>query len=468
MLSFGIRSSRLQRRLALWLVSLLALASVHAQPVEIAGTLPEDYLPGLKTILHGAWQQSPQTIEKALELAQQEASTYLLNAERLPRLAAWADFASNETAISGNNASRTRDNGLFYRVELSQSLFRWGELTHKTALGRLNVLLAEKNYAEAYRSLAHTLRQSYMDLIARKLTLRAARFRYRMAEDELKVARGNLERGTVAPGFVSGKELDVNEHQVQLAGQEEEFAAALRAFARLAGLKEFSEESLPNELARPAYSPALAKTILAGVLRDGGKFTFEAELNALRAQQADLNYRIARVRLLPKFDAAGIYSLQNLTTAGPGTVAQTGVAYQTLALRMTWPIFDGLETRGHKLQALASRELHQRRAQLASEASLERAQQLERRLALDARLMEFGDTRLGIAALGEQQQRDEFRLGNAPESGIAAATANRYEWEARSTSARANFLARWSEFVSLAGLDPVVNHLPARHARENR
>jgi outer membrane protein TolC len=329
-------------------------------------------------------------------------------------------------------------------------------------------LIAEKNYAEAYRSLAHSLRQSYMDLVARKLKLRAERYLFRLAEDELKLARGNLERGTVPPGAVAGKELDVNEHRVRLATEEEEFAAALRSFARIAGLKELREESIPDELPSPAYSPAHAKTILAEFLRQGGRFTFQAEVSALQAQEADLNYRIARVRLLPKFDAAASQSLQNVTTAGPGTVGQTGVSYQTLMVRMNWAIFDGLEARGRKRHWLANRELHERRAQVAMDAALERAQQLERRLALDAQMMEYADQRLGIAVLGEQQQRDEFKLGNAPETGIQAATASRYQWEARSANARVNFLARWSEFVSLAGLDPVINHLPSRYVRESR
>ena len=42
------------------------------------------------------------------------------------------------------------------------------------------------------------------------------------------------------------------------------------------------------------------------------------------------------------------------------------------------------------------------------------------------------------------------------------------QFEANNANVRANFLARWSEFVSLAGLDPAMNHLPARYVREKR
>jgi hypothetical protein len=39
---------------------------------------------------------------------------------------------------------------------------------------------------------------------------------------------------------------------------------------------------------------------------------------------------------------------------------------------------------------------------------------------------------------------------------------------AQSINARAVFLSRWSEFVSLAGADPVLNQLTSRHDREKR
>jgi hypothetical protein len=172
--------------------------------------------------------------------------------------------------------------------------------------------------------------------------------------------------------------------------------------------------------------------------------------------------------LLPKFEAAGISSVQNLATAGPTSVTQTGVAYQTLALRLNWSIFDGWASRGEKRQALLSRELYERRKQQASEAALEQAQYLERRLGLDARMMEIANTRLVETQAAEQQQRDDFAAGRTSQVGAATAHQSRLDHEAYNANVRAGFLARWSEFVSLAGIDPVMNHLPARYAREKR
>jgi hypothetical protein len=40
--------------------------------------------------------------------------------------------------------------------------------------------------------------------------------------------------------------------------------------------------------------------------------------------------------------------------------------------------------------------------------------------------------------------------------------------EFNNASARATFLARWSEFASLVGADPALTQLPARHDSEKR
>jgi outer membrane protein TolC len=468
MLSSGLRSTRIQRRSVFWLVSLFALVGAHGQPADVAGTLPEDYLPPLKAILEKAWTQSPRTIEKTLELAISEARIDGLNSERLPRVHLWGNYAANQTAISGETDNRTRDNGFFYTLELSQSLYRWGELKNKSALGRLGVLIAEKNYAEAYRTLVQILRHSYMELVARKMSLKAARFTYQVAVDELKLARSTFERGGISPGDLAGQELTTNEHEVRLAMQEQDFADVLQSFTRLSGAMDLTETAIPDDFPRPTYSSALAKEILAEALRDGGKFSLEAEINALKAREADLNYQIERVRLRPKVDAVAVQSLQNLATAGPNTVVQTGVSTQTVAVRFDWWLFDGYAARGAKREALALREIFERRTRQASEAALERAQQLERRLALDARLLEFSDAKLGIALAGERQRREELELGKTSPVGIANTQAIRLLREAESANARANFLGRWSEFVSLVGLDPVMNQLPARYAREKR
>ena len=204
------------------------------------------------------------------------------------------------------------------------------------------------------------------------------------------------------------------------------------------------------------------------MLREGGKETFAAQVAALHVQEADLSYRIARVRLLPKFNASASYSLQNTTNATQSSVSQTGVASQNIGVNAQWNFFDGFATRGEKQGAMASKRFYERQLQTAAEAALDQAQALQRELDLDARAMAMSEQRRGLAEFGAKRVKEEVELGVVPASTNGAATENVYFSEAGEGAARAALLARWSEFVSLAGVDPVLNNIPARYVREKR
>jgi outer membrane protein TolC len=241
-----------------------------------------------------------------------------------------------------------------------------------------------------------------------------------------------------------------------------------RTFARLVGRADFSEDEIPTDIPKPTYSAETVGRMLAALLRDGAKSTFAAQVAQLRIQEADLNYRIAKVRLLPKFNAGADYSVRNNTTASTTSVSQEGIVQQSVAVSGNWNIFDGFATKGAKLEALATKRLHERELQIAVETTLDSAQKLERDLALDAREMAQTDVRSTLAAAAVGRVKDEIKLGNLRPTALEEANVNLYTAEFNNANARAQFLWHWSEFVSLAATDPVVNNLPSHYGREKR
>ena len=468
MLSMVLMTLRRHRRALAVVAGWLAIATARGQSVETAGTLPEDYLPALKTILDSAMKQSPQVILKELEVAQWEARVYMTDAQRLPGVGGNMNYAENQTAISNNASTRTRDSGLFYNFSINQTLFQWGALKNQSEIARIAVAIAEKDYAEARRSLAVALRQQYLMLITRKALVRHGRFALNIQQADFAMAKDKLAQGTASQGEVFGKQLGVEDTSLQVARGEAEFASLRRAFARLAGLGEFTEEAVPLDIPRPAYSTERTASLLAAFLRDGAKSTFAVAVAQMRIREADLNYRIARVRLLPKFSAQAGFSVQNTTNASATSVTQTGVAQESVAIAGDWRIFDGFATKGAKLEALATKRLHERELQTAVETALDAAQRLERELALDVREMDQCDIRRTLAQGGVDRAKEDIGLGKLPTTAVDAATANLYIAEFNCANARAKFLWQWSEFVSLAATDPVVNNLPNHYAREKR
>jgi hypothetical protein len=174
------------------------------------------------------------------------------------------------------------------------------------------------------------------------------------------------------------------------------------------------------------------------------------------------------VRLLPKFGASAAYSLENTTNASATTVSQQGVARQTVAIGASWSIFDGFASRAAKRDALVNKRAAELELKTSSEAAVDAAQALVQLLELDVQAMAMSALRVGLASAQLGKMEEELKLGNVPQTTVDQTLSGLKVMEFNNASARATFLARWSEFASLVGADPVLTQLPARHDSEKR
>ena len=150
----GLTLSRLVSRGVFIFVSVaLAAVSARAQPAELAGTMPEDYLPELKTILATAFERSPKLIAAEYARAVSEAQIYGAKAPLLPSLRGYSEYSTNQTAASGNSSSQSRASGFFYRFEAGQALYHWGALQNQSRAAQINRLVEQKNFSIATREL---------------------------------------------------------------------------------------------------------------------------------------------------------------------------------------------------------------------------------------------------------------------------------------------------------------------------
>lgn len=446
----------------------IALASGRAQIGEIAGTMPEDYLPGLRTILSTAMQRSPQMLAADFERTVQEAKILVVDSARLPNLRGVSEYASNQTAVTSNNGSTSRANGFFYRFEAGQAIYHWGALKNQSEAARINLLVAEKSYALVYRELAVVLRKSYLALITEKAKLRQGREALRLLREDLVSAADKKDRGLISSAALEGERLRERELALELGRGEDELAANRRRFARIAGLAELTEDAIPNEIPVPVYSAPLATALSAAVLRDGAKSTLEFEIYDLKVREAILRHQIEKTRLLPKVNAGASFSLENSTDVNGATVNQQAFQRKAISVSAQWNIFDGYATRGVVREALATqRHLEKKRTSEAEEV-LQNVQMLERNLGRDAEALEIVEIRRGLAVEAKKRIAEEAALGNLPKGDVDRAQVGIFQADAATCASRATFLGHWCEFVSLAGRDPVLNNVPVRHVREKK
>ena len=454
---------------AVW-VFLVFLSPVRAaeQAGELAGSMPEDYFPALKTILETAFQRSPQMIAADFDRTLAEIRIISADAGRLPSVGANLNYASNQTAISSNTDSQTRDNGLFYNISVTQPLFHWRALQNQSASARLNLLIARKSLDRAARDLAVILRKAYLALVVEKARLRAANEALRLLHKDLAVTAEKKERGTVSSATLEGDKLRIREVQLDVDRVATEFDANRRRFARLAGLADLPETAVPSEIPAPSFSPELAAALSATVLRDAAKSTLEYEIYDLRVRDAMLSISSAKVRLYPKFFASAGYSLENSTNVNGNSVNQQGIQRQTVSVYAQWSIFDGLATRAAIREALASKRVQERLQQAEIDGLLQNIQILERYLKLDAEQMALAGIRHGMAIEGSKVAAREFEFGNVSKGEMDRARTAILQAEAKSQESRAALLGRWCEFVSLATADPVLKNPPSRHGSEKK
>ena len=81
-----------------------------------------------------------------------------------------------------------------------------------------------------------------------------------------------------------------------------------------------------------------------------------------------------------------------------------------------------------------------------------------------AQTLEMTETIRVSYVVNVDRVRDEFKRGSVTEDAVTTSLMQLYTQDAAVVSARMELMNRWCELVSLVGVDPVLNQLPARYA----
>lgn len=116
----------------------------------------------------------------------------------LPTIGATANTVWNQNEYDATNADSTisRDyNTNAYNVQLTQPLFRWQNYVQYTQ-GKLQVVQADANYAQALQDLIVRVAGAYFDVLYAQENLKAVRANKQSIAQQLEQAKKNFEVGT--------------------------------------------------------------------------------------------------------------------------------------------------------------------------------------------------------------------------------------------------------------------------------
>lgn len=138
---------------------------------------------------------------------------------------------------------------------------------------------------------------------------------------------------------------------------------------------------------------------------------------------------------------------------------------ESYGLAANWTVFDGFATRGAKLQALAIKRLYERTRKTYIDNTIDTITYVRHLIGFSSRAMSLSEVHHALIEAEVKRVTDDLKLGYASQATVEASTMNLYGTEFELAMARADFFSKWTEFVSLAGIDPANANIPSRYVR---
>jgi outer membrane protein TolC len=446
------------------LFALTAVAGLRAEAPPLTGTMPEDLLPGLGPLLKTAVERSPNAITASIAVEQAEAGKYGSYAILYPSVTLSGDYAVSYESET-NAASSPPSRGFFYSAGISQSVFQWGAYKNTALIGNLALKMAQRQYAEAYRQLAYLLREQYMILIYKKMSLRNDDFKVKIAQENLEAQKARFASGSSSESEVQTFELALEDASLKRDRTADDYNYYKQQLMRLVGLEQLPDAAIPTAIPHPVYTASLADAVYAGFVGEGIESTFQSQVYEMAVKQQDLELSIAKVRQLPKVSASAGYSYSNVTQANAGSVNQYGVKSESYSVAASWDIFDGFATKGAKLSALASKRTAERTLKSYVDATVDSVEEMRNQLGFSARALALAEIHFALIDSQVKRLSEDKALGYASQATIDTGLLNEYASEFDMTFARSDYLGRWTEFISLAGLDPAIGNISPSYVR---
>ncbi len=418
-------------------------------------------MPSLAPLLQAAVSQSPRAIQASLEVAAADAMAMTDGAVRWPQLSASANFGFTESSTKGGISSK--NDGFYYSLNLYQPLYHWGALKAQADIGKLRKEIAEMRYVEAYRVLVNSIRTQFVTLIQKKRAVGVSQERVRRAESNLEALEQRFAAGAISPAALNEPRLELAEARISRDSLEDDYSRSLRLLARLAGVETLQNADIPDTIAAPTNDlPALLEALKEPGIFDPATTplarTYEATV-----QQFDLDYRIAKTRLLPKIGLSAGITQQNNTTASTSTITSVAITQQTASVMASWMIFDGFSARGSKASALAQkRRMEIERERYLADVSAE-ASGLWTQVGLALRALEVAEIRQNVADASVKKFRDDLAAGQQSPEALEIVTQDANNRLLRTFQARIEYYTRLADYLSLTGKDPALLNLPSRY-----
>ena len=279
----------------------------------------------------------------------------------LPTVSATANTVWNENKYVPSNAAKTdrNFNTNAYNVNLTQPLFRWQNYM-QYGQGKLQVVQAEANFAQASQDLILRVAQAYFDVLYAQESLKAVRSNKEAIGQQLEQAKKSFEVGTVTITDSQEAQARFDLASAQEIKAENDLEVARYALRVIVGKDSGELNRLkPQAELKPPQPASMDKWVDAAVQ---DSFTVQAQQAA--AEVAAKEVERMRAGHYPTIDVVANYGKNNQALSFLGNDSLETTA-RNIGLQLNVPIFQGGYVNSKTREAVANRN--------AAEATLENA-----------------------------------------------------------------------------------------------
>ena len=444
-------------RLALLLPLLCLTRSVADEVAQLA--LPERFLPGLEQLLRAAVQQSPQMLNRALDLEIAENNRIAARANLLPNVGGWANYYEAKDARA-DLPGRLDVTKIGYNFTLNQPLFFWGERRNSARMGEIQAAIAQGQYRDGYRFLAQSLRSDYLRLIIQKKTVERAVYNLNFLQRQLQQSEERLAKKDISELQIAAIRLAAEQAQIATEQVQYDYEMLKASVARMAGRPPLQDEEIPAAVPVAGYDTTAFERLLASYLGQKELPSVEAITARKLMENQQLSYANVKTRLLPKFSLSlGASQDEQSYTLNVGQKYRVNSLFG--GFTATWTIFDGLAAQAATRNELARRRQMQNDYQQLTERLTQQAQTQVKLVNFAARRMVISDRGLTASENTLKAREDDFKRGAVSDADVSQARLALYDAEIAAYYGRMDFLSRTGDFLGTIAGDPVTAYLPA-------
>jgi outer membrane protein TolC len=453
--AFKLYAMNIRKLLAV--IPLLASGLWAASPAVNELTLPEKLYPQLDVILKQAVQQSPQMINRTMDLEIAENNRIAARANVLPNAGGYYSYYKAWDDRADLNG-RVKVDKVGYSFSITQPVYHWGERMNYVRMGEIQKKIAQGNYQDGYRLLAQEIRSQYLQLIIKKLSLERSRVINKYNQDVRNAAEDRLAKKVISEAEIFIVRLNAERALIDLERAGLDFESAKQSFARLTGTPQLEDGAIPEQVAEASHPAEALERVLAAFLAQKDPPTIAAVNLRSQIELENLTYRNQKTRLRPKFNFV-VGTSQDQQSYSLDVAQKYKVNSLFGGLAGTWTVFDGFAAKAGQRNALFRRRQVENDYRGLTDSLAREAQAQLKQVDFSARLMSIANRLLAATKGGFEVKKTDYARGVVSENDVTLANMNYYEALISANAARADYLARVGNFLGTVAEDPVLANI---------